>query len=176
MKLMEKYEFETLTVRMICDSAKISVGTFYHYFHEKNDLISGILGDIDEYILENIEGKLKSEDELENLKEFGMVAIKKVTNNGYGLSVVINSIPLPSTPEDREKEVERVFLSEPLKIIKRGQEKGQIVDEISAEKITEMFIIAFRGVVVDWARRSGSYNLEETYEQHIKYFVRAIRK
>ncbi|KNZ40221.1 TetR/AcrR family transcriptional regulator [Acetobacterium bakii] len=174
LKLMEEYEFDNLTVRMICDTAGISVGTFYHYFSEKNALISEILGQIDLYLEEQAVDKLTHDDELENLLEFGRLSISQINSTGYVMAGLISSVPLPYTPEGIEQEFERTFFSIPLEIITRGQEKGQFITDISAKQITEIFVIFLRGFAFDWSRRNGSYSLEEKYELYNKYFLRFI--
>ena len=43
-KLLRKTGFEKVSVRAICQNADISIGTFYHYFRDKDDLLRAMLG------------------------------------------------------------------------------------------------------------------------------------
>lgn len=45
LKMLKEYEFDSLTVRNICEEAGVSTGTFYHYFDSKEDLWSFYLVD-----------------------------------------------------------------------------------------------------------------------------------
>ena len=48
--LLEKTSFEDLSMADICQAAGISVGSFYHYFHAKSDILVGLLALIDVYM------------------------------------------------------------------------------------------------------------------------------
>lgn len=176
LKLMEEYEFDSLTVRMICDTANISTGTFYHYFADKNALIYEILGEIDIYLEEQAVDKLTNEDEYENLIEYGRIVMRQITSTGHVIAGLISGIPLPNTLEGTNQEWERMFFSIPLKIVKKGQAKGQFITEISANEITDMYIIYIRGFALDWSRRNGSYELEEKFSRYSTYFLQFIKK
>lgn len=176
LQLMEEYEFDSLTVRMICDTANISTGTFYHYFADKNALIYEILGEIDNYLEDQAVDNLINEDEYENLLEYGRMVMRQITSTGHVIAGLISGIPLPNTPEGNDKEWERMFFSIPLKIIEKGQAKGQFISEMSAKEITDMYIIFIRGFALDWSRRNGSYDLEEKFNQYNMHFLRFIKK
>lgn len=176
LKLMEEYEFDSLTVRMICDTANISTGTFYHYFADKNALIHEILGEIDIYLEEQAVDKLTSDDEYENLLAYGRIVMQQVTSTGHVIAGLISGIPLPNTPEGINQEWDRMFFNIPLKIVQKGQEKGQFINEISANEITDMIIIFIRGFALDWSRRNGSYELEEKFSRYSSFFLRFIKK
>ncbi|PKM60773.1 MAG: hypothetical protein CVU99_06490 [Firmicutes bacterium HGW-Firmicutes-4] len=176
LKLMEEYEFDSLTVRMICDTANISTGTFYHYFADKNALIKEILGEIDNYLEEQAVDKLTDDDEYENLLAYGRIVMRQVASTGHVIARLISGMPLPNTPEDSKKEWERMFFSIPLKIVEKGQTKGQFITEMSASEITDMYLVFIRGVILDWARRSGSYELEEKFSHYSSSFLRFIKK
>lgn len=175
LKLMEEYEFDSLTVRMICDTANISTGTFYHYFTDKNALIHEILGEIDGYLEEQAADQLTNDDEYENLLVYGRLVMQQVTSTGYVIAGLISGMPLPSTPDKINKEWDRIFLSIPLNIIEKGQNKGQFITAMSAHKITDMVIIFIRGFALDWARRSGTYDLQEKFAEYYTYFLRFVK-
>lgn len=175
LKLMEEYEFDSLTVRMICDTANISTGTFYHYFADKNALIHEILGEIDNYLEEQAVDKLTDDDEYENLLAYGRIVMRQVASTGHVIAGLISGMPLPNTPEDSIKEWERMFFSVPLKIIEKGQAKGQFITEMSASEITDMYLVFIRGFVLDWARRSGAYDLQEKFDYYNQRFLGFIR-
>ena len=69
-KLLHKTGFEKVSVRAICQNAGISIGTFYHSFRDKDDLLHAVLGGIDEYLLDEIQPRLTCDSQLENLRAF----------------------------------------------------------------------------------------------------------
>lgn len=175
LKLMEEYEFDSLTVRMICDTANISTGTFYHYFSDKNALIHEILGEIDHFLEEQALDVLTDDDQYKNLIDYGQLVVQQITGTGYVIAGLISGIPLPSTTESIDKEWERMFFSIPLRIIEKGQENGQFIAEMSAKEITDMYLIFIRGFALDWARRNGTYDLEEKFAKYNGCFLRFIK-
>ena len=38
-ELIKNYGADNLTVRKVCETADLSIGTFYHYFKDKDDLM-----------------------------------------------------------------------------------------------------------------------------------------
>ncbi|MGN1250850.1 MAG: TetR/AcrR family transcriptional regulator, partial [Candidatus Spyradocola sp.] len=71
-KLLRKTGFEKVSVRAICQNADISIGTFYHYFRDKDDLLRAVLGGIDEYLLDEIQPQLTHDSQLANLRAFAL--------------------------------------------------------------------------------------------------------
>ena len=48
--LLEDRTFEELSVEDICRTADISVGSFYHYFEKKSDILVGLFSRIDSFM------------------------------------------------------------------------------------------------------------------------------
>jgi AcrR family transcriptional regulator len=68
MKLTEKTPFEELSIRDICEGTGISVGSFYHYFKEKSDLVCGLMELIDDYMEGQVLPQLTNASAFENLR------------------------------------------------------------------------------------------------------------
>lgn len=170
-------DFEELTIQMICDAASISVGTFYHYFNTKNDLITEVLGLIDDYIEEKIIPNMNSDNELDNIRLFGIGFAEYANNVGAATGAVISStsFPLPSTEEAMREERKRLIYAIPSRAITLGQEKGQIID-VDVDEIVDMLIILLRGNALEWARRNRVYDIREKIDKHMQLFIKMIKK
>lgn len=164
--------FDELSVAEICEAAGISVGTFYHYFQKKSDLLIGLLGLIDEFLEEDVFPLLTCGDEIENLKLFAHGWAEHVEAHGLERSKLISSIEPVDIEPGGAKRAAVVKLEE---IISRGQEKGQIIPEPDAAALAEIFLLAFRGVTTDWSRHNGSYSVIEKMDMYIALFTRALR-
>ena len=55
---MKKNGYQNTTVRDICSTADISVGTFYSYFPSKTDLFLDIYKKADDYFSDNVAVKI----------------------------------------------------------------------------------------------------------------------
>ncbi len=173
--LMNEVDFEHLTVRMICDAADISIGTFYHYFDEKYDLIVELFGLVDQYLEETVIPTLTSKDELVNIVRFCRGFAEYVTICGTTRSKLINSMYPNYEKNSREIECKRPLFSEMKTIIIRGQKQGQIDISLNPDDITDMLIVMLRGYCFDWARRGGSYNLEDKTIGFAELFVKVLK-
>lgn len=169
--LLETVPFEELSVTEICKYADISVGTFYHYFTTKSDLLVGLLGLIDGYFINEVFPLLTSENEAENLRLFVHHWALYVDAHGLERSRLISS----ATPSEHYLNGERREILDVLEgIFRRGQEKKQFLAPEAPEKLTELFLLLIRGVCVDWSRRSGSYSVIERTDELGALFLRGI--
>lgn len=170
--LLETAPFEELSVTEICKYADISVGTFYHYFTTKSDLLVGLLGLIDAYFINEVFSLLTSENEAENLRLFAHHWALYVEDHGLERSRLISRVE----PSEHYLTGERREILDVLEhIFRRGQEKGQFSAPESPEKLTELFLLAVRGVCVDWSRRNGSYDLVARTDELTAVFLRGLR-
>lgn len=160
-KLLRKTGFEKVSVRAICQNADISIGTFYHYFRDKDDLLRAVLGGIDEYLLNEIQPRLASDSQLENLRTFALSFADSTVSTGsvYGSIISSTNVPLPASPEDRAREHARPLYSIPRGILLEGQRTGEFRADFDADFVTDSLILFLRGCAMDWARRSFSYDL-----------------
>lgn len=173
--LMKEVGFENLTVRMICDTAGISAGTFYHYFKNKSDLVIELFALIDDYFEDNVLNRLDQEDELINIVTFCKGFAEYVTICGVGRSKLINSMFPIYSKGGHHEERGRILYRGSYTIIVRGQKKGQITTDYTAEQLVDMILVMIRGYCFDWGRRDGVYDLVEYTEELMLLFVKALR-
>ena len=169
--LLETAPFEALSVTELCKYADISVGTFYHYFTTKSDLLVGLLGLIDAYFVGEVFPLLTAENEAENLRLFAHHWAVYVETHGLERSRLISRVE----PSEYYVSGERREILDVLEaIFRRGQEKTQFSAPETPEKLTELFLLLIRGVCVDWSRRNGSYSVIERTDELAALFLRSI--
>lgn len=173
LRLMNDTPFDALSVSDICEAADISIGSFYHYFNRKSDLLVGLLSLVDEALETEVYPQLTRPDELENLCLLGMGFASYIQHNTLERSKLISSIePFDITISGRPRSL-RLKSAE---LFLRGQEKGQITTELSAEELTRLYLIAMRGVAVDWTRHNGSYDILSTMDRFLSIFLRSLQR
>ena len=169
--LISQRPFEEISVAEICQALGISVGSFYHYFTKKDDLLVGLLWIIDEDLAENTFPLLTGEDEIENLKLFAHGWAEHVAGHGIERSKLISSI----NPDSAEfSEQDRPAICKLRALIAAGQAKGQITAEYDADTLTGLFLTTLRGITLDWSRRDGSYALTERMDRDVGILLRAF--
>ena len=169
--LISQRPFEEISVAEICRALGISVGSFYHYFKKKDDLLVGLLWIIDEDLAENTFPLLKRENEIENLKLFAHGWAVHVEGHGIERSRLISSIN-PDSAELSEKDRPAIRMLRAL--IAAGQSRGQITADFDADTLTGLFLTTLRGITLDWSRRAGSYALTERMDRDIGILLRAF--
>jgi len=165
--LMKKKGFDNITIEDISKKAGVSVGAFYHYFKSKNDILFETYHRADEYFQEKVEGKLKSETSLDQIVEYLVEYAKFAKMMGIDFSK-----QLYNTENKFFIKKDRYMLTILQNIIRNGQEKNEIISDMSPEEITEYLFIAARGLVFDWCLYDGQYDLEQ---KMMSFFKRLIR-
>ena len=171
--LLEEKRFEEISVEDICKAADISIGSFYHYFEKKSDILAGLFTRIDSYMEKEVYPQLKKRDEAENLRIFAQSWLTYIEGTGLEHSKLIATIDTTDLTISGEKRSSAVVLEG---IMRRGQEKGRFTTEQSAEELAELFMIALRGLSRDWTSRNASYSLTDRGKVYIELILKALNK
>ena len=169
--LIQSVPFDELSVTDMCEAAGISVGTFYHYFMKKSDILVGLLTLIDDELEASVFPRLTSEDEAENLRIFAHGWAKHVQTHGNERSKLISSVAPSNIDYNGQKRVSAVKLEE---IFVRGQQKGQFTAEKTPQQLTELFLLALRAVSTDWSRCGGAYPVVERMDEFMALFIKGL--
>lgn len=68
--LMQKEGYDNITIQNICEKAEVSVGSFYHYFESKNDILIELYKKADHFFYDNIKNKLSSTNAIDRIIEY----------------------------------------------------------------------------------------------------------
>jgi len=168
-ELMDAEGFDNITIADISEKAGVSVGSFYHYFKSKHDILAEIFHKGDEYFLENVKGKLKSRTSRDKILEFfEHYARFNVLTTVETASQLYN----PKVKFFIEKNRPMISLIE--EIIQEGVDSGQLITHWDVWELVRMLIIFSRGIVFDWSLHDGDYDLEETMNSYMRLFVEAL--
>ncbi len=169
--LISQHSFEEIGISEICREIGISIGSFYHYFRRKDDLLVGLLWIIDEDLAETTFPLLTGEDGIEDLKRFAHGWAVHVSSHGIERSKLISSI----NPDRADfPEHDRPAIRKLREIIADSQAKGQITGEYDTDALADLFLTTLRGITLDWSRREGNYALVERMDQRIAILLRAF--
>jgi len=163
--LMREKGFANTTIRDVCTAAGVSVGTFYSYFSSKEDVFSDIFQYADEYFIMSVSKKIKGEDTAQKVKDYFKYYAQLNYDSGIDtMKILYNS---DNTWFVKSRPMQSVLSD----ILREGQEKGEIVSDISAEDITTFLFIIARGCCYSWCIMDGAYDLEA---QVTDYVARAL--
>ena len=174
-RIMDEVGFENVTVRSICKAANISIGTFYHYFNDKGDIIIRLYTSVDEYLKEIEKEKLSDEDELKNIITLSEEYGKFVSDSGLIIAKQIFSASINTESNQiyrsKERDINRIIVD----IVKRAEDKKQINSKFGVDEISNMILINIRGIVFDWCKFHGQYDLATQMKNNISIFVNGIK-
>ncbi|MBP2650594.1 MAG: transcription regulator (TetR/AcrR family) [Firmicutes bacterium] len=170
LELMQQQGYEGMTVEGIINAASISVGTFYHYFKSKAEILQEAYKTMDKYFEEYVAERLIAEPSpLEKIIQFFHHYALHTTSVGIEN---IRSIYSTNNSVFAKKRQMEVILEN---IIREGQIKGEISVNMPAEEIRRYFFIVVRGLIFDWCAHGGSYSLEEEINKIVKIQITAFK-
>ncbi len=169
--LIASVPFDELSVNEICEAAGISVGSFYHYFEKKSDMLVGLLGLIDEYLESEVYPQLSEGAAMDKLRRFALEWARYVESHGIERSKLISSVAPSNTDLGGQKRSSLVYLE---KLMSEGQTEGCIAASQSPGELAELYLLALRAITTDWSRLGGSYSIVEKMELFIGIWLKGI--
>ncbi|WP_416201251.1 MAG: TetR family transcriptional regulator [Thermocaproicibacter melissae] len=153
--LMKKYGYENITIEQIAKKAKVSVGTYYHYFQSKFDLFVEIYRQGDKYFKDKIPAlRNRTKNCKERISEYFALYAQLALKDGLAM---VRNLYVPTN---------KMFLTHGramqdllMDILREGQKNGELPPEADVCKITETLFVAARGVIFDWSLHDGSNDL-----------------
>lgn len=170
-KLMKEFGYNNITIEQIAKKAKVSVGTYYHYFKSKFDLYIEIFKIADEYITTNICDILESdikwtEKIVEYFKLYAQISLNDTIEISINIYVPTNKMFLTKG---------RAMQEYILQIVRSAQENNEIDKSIAYEEITDKLFIVARGVVFNWCLNEGKVDLLKDMEEVIGRYISSYK-
>ena len=173
MRLLEKKDFDSITVRDIIQEAHVSVGSFYNAYPSKLDVFYETYHIADEYFEEVVHPQLTQERAEERLMLFFReYALYSSTANIFALTKVIYN---PNNTFFLRKK-DSGMLSILNELVSYAQTTGLFGTEESPEEMARFFMICIRGVVYDWCISDGSYDLVARVDDYFPKLLRAYKR
>ena len=166
LELMKKNGYQNTTVRDICSTADISVGTFYSYFPSKSDLFLNIYKKGDDYFSDTVAVKVSGADAKERIVDFFRYYARLNVETGIDLLRVLFN---PENEWFARKRPMQMVLSD---IISEGMEKHELKTDLSAGGLVDYLFTVARGCCYNWCVLEGAYDLED---QIVKYTDLALK-
>lgn len=173
--LIKKHGFEYVTVNNICTTAKVSTGSFYHHFTNKDDLLAYYL--VAAFEQQSAEfNQLNDDDVLKNV----LRCYELYT--GFLLEQGIDFMKNYYTTKNKGLMTRNCFTStkntanipimfQTCQLLTEACKNGYISDARSPEDLSEDLCIIEKGVVLDWCICDGSYNLNQYAQELLKNYL-----
>lgn len=169
MDLMDRKEFENITITEICHKAKVSVGTFYIYYSSKYDILAEIFQKADDFFIEEVAPRLSGLSTIDQIMKYFYEYVQFTTEKGYNYTKHLYS----ANPTFFVKEGRPMHLLL-VDILRKGQEKNEIKKDYTAEEIERILFISVWGTVFEWNLYNGKYDLNKTLKLRISLLLKVF--
>ena len=159
-KLFYDQGYDNTTVEEIIAESGTSKGSFYHYFEGKDSLLGTLSTLFDEKYEELIPKIPEDSDSFEVLMYLNRELFLMIENS---ISIEMLSRLLSTQLFERGErhllDRDRTYFKLLLKTVKRGQERGELRSDVSANEIVKEYALCERAFMYDWCLCSGEYSL-----------------
>ena len=170
-----------VSIEDITDEAGITKGAFYVHFASKDQLIAILISDYTaradiEYktFLENLPENMSASSVLLALTE--KIADTLSNTLGYENMKKIYQLLLSGTTDtDSIKGYGRELYIMLCGILDKGIRSGEFISTLSAETLSQHFVLALRGVSYEWCTRYPDFDLKEQSTTHMRLLIDGIK-
>lgn len=176
-QLFYEQGFDSTTVDEIVKLSGTSKGSFYHYFESKDSLIGSLAYLFDEKYAE-LERELDySQNAVDNMILLTKELCMMIENNiDIELLSRLYAQQLSKRGEKELLDHSRMYYRLLKKLVRLGQERGEISRKKSSAEIVRLYAIAERALLYDWCLHSGEYSLTEYAGTVMPLFLSGLRE
>jgi len=165
-------------VSNVCNAAGVSVGSFYHHFTNKDDLLGSYLTTAFEKYAAEFE-RISGDDVVSDViccfslyVEFILEQGLEFTQNYY--TTKNKSLSLHVGQSSSLKPVNMPILEKATHLLFQAQEDGYISEGVDTKILAEDLCIIEKGAIFDWSICSGNYDLKAYVERVMRAYFRAF--
>jgi AcrR family transcriptional regulator len=159
-KLFYDKGYDGTTIEDIVSLSETSKGSFYHYFEGKDSLLGTLSTLFDEKYEELIPKIPDDSNSFEVLMYLNRELFLMIENS---ISIEMLSRLLSTQLFERGErhllDRNRTYFKLLFSIVRRGQERGDIRSDVSANEIVKAYALSERAFMYDWCLCSGEYSL-----------------
>ena len=175
-KLFYEQGFEDTTVEEIILESGTSIGSFYHYFQGKDDLLGSLAYLFDDKYIALSEGIDWDENHFDLLIFLNRELFDMIENRiDLDLLTRMYSAQLTAKGEKQLLDHTRVYYKLLRKIMARGQERGEITTEKTVSELVRFYAFCERSMLYDWCLYGGEYSLREYAKYTMPQLLSGIR-
>ena len=175
-KLFYEKGYDNTTIEDIVDDSGTSKGSFYHYFKGKDDLL-GTLSMLFDAKYEELKSVMDPASDAVEKLIFLNHELFTMIDNSISLDLLsrLFSSQLTTRGEKSLLDRNRTYFKLLWKIIKEGQEQGQLRTDLSVNEIVDSYAMFERALMYDWCLCNGKYALARYSDQMMPMFLEGFR-
>ena len=175
-KLFYEKGYDNTTIEDIVDDSGTSKGSFYHYFKSKDDLL-GTLSMLFDAKYEELKSVMDPVSDAVEKLIFLNHELFTMIDNSISLDLLsrLFSSQLTTRGEKSLLDRNRTYFKLLWKIIKEGQEMGELRSDLSVNEIVDSYAMFERALMYDWCLCNGKYALARYSDQMMPMFLEGFR-
>ena len=161
-QLFHEKGYSETTIDDIIAASGTSKGSFYHYYSSKDELLSSLSELFDakyEEVMQTLDPEMNSFDKLMYLSYTVHDMIGKEIP--IGLLSSLYSSPVITKGDKHLQNQDRYYYQVITQIIAEGQERGQIIKDMTVREIQRLYTLSERAIIYDYCISNGNYSLGE---------------
>ena len=173
--LIKKYGADSITVRNVCDESGLSIGTFYHHFQNKDDLLMHFIREesFDRFVLET-----PLSDIAGRVCELYMHLIRRYLSLGEdflkSFYTTGNTALSAYMGQTDGRFAEGTVMARCEKELRDAQEQGCLKKEADAHTLSMDVCTIVKGCVFEWALDDGNMEIESTLRRIVQAYFGGI--
>lgn len=167
-ELFERFNYDEVSVRDICSKSNVSVGTFYHYFESKEAIFCELHQEQSEELNKFYFDEISTLPPRARILQLAEKYAKDVADAGVQVMQILYDPKINlGQNQNALKELYKHAITE-------AKDAGQIQDKSTTYEIVSHLLLISQGVVYDWCRCDGSYDLTKHLQRHLTYALTAF--
>ena len=178
MNLIASQGLRKLSVAAISNKIGLVPSAIYRHFKSKNDILDMILDFIQEKLLTNIRITCKETSEsMDRLQRILKRHVETLRDNRAIPRIIFTEDVFSGNPKRKNKVYGIInnYLEGLNKIIRDGQQKGQIRTDINSKTVALMFLGMIQPGAILWFLSDGKFDILKHSERNWDIFREAIR-
>lgn len=173
-ELIKNHGYENVTINDICEKAKVSVGSLYHQFSSKDEILVSC-SESEDRIIGSMVKKLSKKDSHSLrykelfMKRVSLGSVEKTVDFTISCSIAHLSNRINAT-YSIERELYKALLNE----IVEGQKNGEFSKDVDPNFFVESSLYYITGLCHAWQVSKGILDVEVKAAQQVDFLLRTI--
>lgn len=172
--IIQTHGISKLSVRLICETAGLSTGAFYHVFNSKEDVINYYLSFTFKKYKDEADSTNKNVPTSQKIRNLYQYTIKCYKEAGYEFMSAFYSPSNPMLNFRNRPNQETVILEEIENYLRQGQQKQEIIPDIDIEEVKLEIAIIVTGAMFYWCVFKGEIAVESIVDKNLSSYLSTI--
>jgi AcrR family transcriptional regulator len=168
--LLQKFKWEEVTIKNICNEAQVSPGLFYYYFSSKEEIMRDKYEAFDENFSKTVRALSAGHTLFESMLLYVSVYITKCQEKGPNYMAQMIKYYLDDHHNNNEWHGNRGFFTILMELIDRAKAEGEIIEKQTTRDMAHGFASSLRGHVLQWCASPETFDLTAGSRDLVRFY------